>query len=416
MNSSGATAQKSKEEQAADPDRRLWSRFLVAWLTMTAALLLAVGAFNVAVDPFLVFDTPLFAGFNKYKPATEGREILGKPSLLRRAQPHTVLVGTSKVQVGVSPHSTIWTADDEPVFNAGLPGSDAASALAVAQDALAAAPVHRVLIFFEPTNFLEPGTLFAPAKPFRQTGWDHIRDLFNATFTFDALEASIRTVVSQWTDFPRGIGPDGQMYDGLFRGPIVNEGPGAVFGQKTATNAAEIVAVARRLAGKPGAQIAQLEAVRRIIVLCQEKHASLDLALAPVHADELRLIVLSGLWPRYLQMLETLAQTVAEAGNNQVHLWGFTGFNTYSTEPVPPIGQRAPALRWFWETNHFRPEYGELQLETIYRGRQGVGELLLPANIMAIDQAQTAAMERDRAAQPAEWARIAKALANARAP
>ncbi|HEY2050818.1 MAG TPA: hypothetical protein VGH03_15875 [Caulobacteraceae bacterium] len=415
MDAPRADLRNVTEEQAVVSGRNPWLRFLGNWLAVTAVLLLAVGALNVAVDPFFVFGTPLIAGLNQYKPATQGREALAKAALLPRARPHTVLIGTSKVQVGLDPQSTAWVPDDAPVFNAGLPGSTSPSTLATLEDSLTVAPVRRVLVVLEPTNLIEPATPFTPAPPFLHTGWAHVRDLFDAAFTLDALEASFQTLVAQWTAFPSGLRPNGQMYDGHFRGPTLAEGPGVLFGQKAASNATAIANVARQVSAQPNAEIAQLEMVRRLIELCREKGVSVDLALAPVHADYLRLLVLAGLWPRYLHMREVLAQTVADAGDGQVRLWSFTGFNEFSTEPVPPIGQRAPALRCFWEPNHFRPEYGQLLLETIYRGRQGVGVRLEPANVGALNEAQTAAMEHDRAAQPAEWALMAQALAKVQA-
>ena len=404
----------------AEPDlaalkRRSWLRFLRSWLVATAVLLLLVAGLNVAVDPFFLFDSKLIRGFNQFKPATQGRETLAKPALLPRAQPHTVLIGTSKVQVGLDPTSTAWRPEDQPVFNAGVPGSTSAATLVAIEDALAVAPVRRVLVLLELADLLEPATPFAPAGSFRHDGWSWMRDLLDATLTRDAFEASLHTLAEQWTDLPSGLRPNGQMYDGIFRGPTGAEGPGAVFGQKAPLNAERVARLVGRLASQPGAPIAQLDVVRRIVALCREKGVALDLAMAPVHADFLRLVDLAGLWPRYLLVRQELARTVDDAGDHQVRLWNFTGFDAYSTESVPPLGRRAPALRWFWEPNHFRPEYGQLLLEAIYRGRDGVGTLLTSADVVGLNQAQTEAMERDRNGQPGEWARAAQALVAAQA-
>ena len=377
-------------------------------------LLLLVAALNVAVDPFFVFGTPLVHGFNRYKPATQGREALAKSALLPRAQPHTLLVGTSKVQVGLDPASPAWQPEDKPVFNNGLPGSTSPATLATIKDAMAVAPVRRVLVLLEPIDLMKPFIPFVPAEP-RHTSWARLQDLLDATLTRDALQASIDTLAGQWTNLPSGLRPNGQMYDGIFRGPTLAEGPGALFGQKAPQNAQRVEQIARSLEAQPGAAIAQLDMVRQLVALCREKGVALDLALAPVHADLLRLFDLADLWPRYLLMRKDLARTVAEAGGNQVRLWNFTGFDPYSTEPVPPLGRRVPPLRWFWEPNHFRPEYGELLLETIYHGHEGVGTLLTSTDVATLNQAQTTAMEADRAAQPGEWARAAAALAKAQA-
>lgn len=381
------------------------------WLVACCALLLGVAGLNVAVDPFFVFGTPLIAGFNQMKPATQGRESLAKPHLLLRAQPHTLLIGTSKMQVGISPESPAWSTADQPVFNAGNPGSFGPGELQTLRTALAVAPIRRVLVLIDALDFLEPpGQVdHTPPLAFR-TGWPHVHEVLDAALTLDALEASLRTVIEQWTALPSGLRPNGQMYDGFFRGPTAAEGPGTVFGQKMGTNAERVAQIARALRAHPGAGIAQLDTVRDLIEICRERGIALDLAFAPVHADLLRLIELDGLWARYLAARAAVTATVAEAGGGQVPLWDFVGFDRYTTEPVPPAGQHAPALRWFWEPNHFRPAYGELILAAMYRGQSGVGERLTPGNVAASNVAQSAARDEDRQAQPAEWARAEQAL------
>jgi len=401
-------------DQAALPNAS-WLRYLKASSVSTVLLLLLVSGLNIAVDPFFVFTVPLIRGFNYYKPATQGRETLAKSALLPLLQPRTVLIGTSKVQVGLDPDSPVWRDDDKPVFNAGLPGNTSSAMLAVLEEALATAPVRRVLVLLEPIDLMEPSPPLDSTEPFHHTGRARLRGLIDAILTRDALEASFRTLAGQWTDMPSGLRPNGQMYDGNFRGPTAVEGPGALFAQKMQQNAQRVAGMARRLADRPDAEVVQLEAVRRIIYLCFEKNVTLDLAVAPVHADMLRLVDLAGLWPRYIQMREDLARMVEQTGGSRVRLWNFTGFDAYSSEPVPSLDHPASAPRWFWEPNHFRREYGELLLQTIYRARDDVGTQLGASNLNDLDEAQAKTMNKDRAEQPGEWVRAASALAAARA-
>ena len=409
-----STTVPEQPSTATTPDisdrRNPWKRFLFVWLAGTCALMLIVAAINVAVDPFFVFGTPLISGFNKFKPATQGREALAKAALVMGAQPRTLLVGASKVQVGLDPESPIWDSTDRPVFNAGIPGGLSLATLRVLTDVLKVAPVHRVLVVLEFVDMLEPPGVDNSDTPFRTTGWVRAREFVDAALTRDALEASVRTLSDQWTDIPSGLRPNGQMYDGVFRGPTESEGPGAVFGQKMTFNADRVAGMRARLSVKPDVAIAQLDVVRKLIATCRKRDIALDLVLPPVHADFLRLLDLAGLWPRYLTMRTVLADTVAQESGGQVHLWNFMGFDPYSTEPVPLLGQRAPALRWFWEPNHFRPELGQMMLETIYSGRKGVGDLLTPENVAAANDRQTEELNRDKADQPNEWARAERAL------
>jgi hypothetical protein len=413
-----STSTKSASNLEGVPEievgERRWSRFLRIWLIGILIIGLAVAALNIVVDPFYLFDMPRIGNFNKFKPATQGREILAKSALLKRAEPRTLLVGASKVQVGLDPNSRVWSPVDKPVFNLGIPGSFSPETLRILQDALGAvSTVRRVLIFVEFIDLLEPASPTGVTTPFLKTGWAEARDLADATLTRDALEASIQTITNQWSNFPSGLKPNGQMYDGIFREPTEAEGPGVVFGQKMTSNADRVVAIRAHLKKNQAADFAQLDTVRTIIKLCLERGIALDFALPPVHAELLRLLDLAGLWPRYLAMRDALSSTVADAGGGKVKLWSFMGFDEYSTERVPGLNIRTAALQWFWEPNHFRPELGELVLQTIYNGRSGIGVLLTPQLDTPDNQAQTEALERDRQAQPGEWARANIALVSA---
>ena len=76
----------------------------------------------IAVDPYYVFGSPNWRGFNDVRPYYEPHVLVAKPYQVRRQQPSAVALGSSRVEVGIDPRHGGWT--DTNVFNFALPSSN----------------------------------------------------------------------------------------------------------------------------------------------------------------------------------------------------------------------------------------------------------------------------------------------------
>ena len=82
-----------------------------------------------------------------------------------------------------------------------------------------------------------------------------------------------------------------------------------------------------------------------------------------------------------------LAQLVADAHSDSITAWDFVEYAPYTTETVPPQGDRVTRLRWFWEPVHFQRALGEIMLQRVFRGTPAdFGALLMPATVDARNQ------------------------------
>ena len=81
-----------------------------------------LAAFVIAVDPYYVFGSPKWRGFNAVRPYYEPHVLVAKPYQVRRQQPSAVALGSSRVEVGIDPRHGGWT--DTNVFNFALPSSN----------------------------------------------------------------------------------------------------------------------------------------------------------------------------------------------------------------------------------------------------------------------------------------------------
>ena len=94
--------------------------FALAAFAILPPLLLAL--FIVAVDPYYVFGSPSWKGFNAVRPYYEPHVLVAKPYQVRRQRPTAVALGSSRAEVGIDPRHPGWI--DHNVFNFALPSSN----------------------------------------------------------------------------------------------------------------------------------------------------------------------------------------------------------------------------------------------------------------------------------------------------
>lgn len=399
----------TKEPDAAVPNCR---RFCITWFFGVVLLVAVIGAFNALVDPFQVIGTPRFAGLNAAKPEAIWHTQLAKDYLIGRVRPAGLLLGTSKVDLGLDPKSRFWPEDARPAFNYGVPGTDIRGNLANLRRAVALGTVRRALVVLEFEDFMMPPSAdkaAAPA-PTAKKPLQRLHDIALATLSIDALRASIMTVIAQQQTDPIDLSPDGATNDQGFRKQVRVDGYETLFLQKDTETGARLAQFAAALRARPDAGLANLDQVAEIIALCRQHGIALDFALPPTHADLLVQIDRAGLWSRYQSVKAALTRLIAAKGGDQVRLWDFSGFDAVSTEPVPTTAEAKADTRWFWEPNHFKRAVGERMLAAIYGGVAGFGVRLTPQMIDAHLAEETAARDAWMAGDSGRWReRLARA-------
>src|SRR4051812_44490098 len=108
------------------------------WLFSTALVGGAmVALLNYLVDPYLVFGRPRVGGINDIKPAVDKHEPMMKAYQASRAQARTVILGGSRVAIGLDPDAPVWPTQMRPVYNLGVAGADLADGVALLRVVLA---------------------------------------------------------------------------------------------------------------------------------------------------------------------------------------------------------------------------------------------------------------------------------------
>ena len=389
------------------------TRFIATVLGTALVAALAASAFNFAVDPYLLFDRPPVPGFNATKPAAETRERMMKAYQATRLEPRTVIVGSSRTDIGLDPASPSWPQSMRPVYNFSMVGSGIGEQGRSLEALLAAtrnksAPAT-IIVGLDFESFLDrPRTdqTTAPKPPDEQAErlaalarWNGsipptriLLDYAGGLLTIDALKDSAATFAANRARAGPGLASNGKLSDARLRNWTETEGAAALFRQKHHTIIKQYRYPRKMLADTPDGPMRELTDVQALIDLARSHRMKLVLAVQPAHPEHLELLDAMGYWPDYERWKRDLTRSVDEArrAGTDVSLWDFGGYDDVVQEPVPSEG----AMQWFWDPVHYTTALGNEVLNALYGApsRFPAGVYLTPDSI----EGRLASIRRDR--------------------
>ncbi|MGE5545653.1 MAG: hypothetical protein ACM33T_02050 [Solirubrobacterales bacterium] len=340
-------------------------RFIGTFFAGLAGMVVLGAGINLAVDPYGVFGTPLVEGFNREKPQGEAQPYLAKTYLVERAQPKTLLVGNSRIQSGLDPESEAWPADARPVFNFGIGGANLYANYRLLQHSLAVSTPSLVVIGLAVEDTLDVARttedyqprlrVDAGGGPNRELWRARAQDAAFALLSLTALGDSLITVWQQGRPGVSKMTPLGFNDGGGMTAAAEAEGYHSLFKAKERKKAE----VALRWARHPGYD---LKPLRDMIRLSLDHGARVVVFLSPGHVGELEIYRRNGLTDAHLHWKDEVTAMVKQFADDgaKVALWDFGGVSRYTSETVPPVGDRRTPMAWFWEINHFKPALGRL--------------------------------------------------------
>lgn len=352
-------------------------RFLLWVLGFLALFGLLVAAANIAIDPYMLFDRPRVTGFNAVKPAVETREAMMKTHQAARVAPKTVILGSSRSDIGLDPASAAWPATTQPVYNLSTVGADLATNLVFLQRLLAngrAQPKTVVVgldfesFLLEPLNTADPGPPAPPAGADAGGPFSGARDYLASTLTLDALEDSVSTL---WTN-RRGLmtldmQADGRLTEGHLRRWTAADGVALLFEQKNRLTVRRYQKPRHVLSHDPSVPVRDFAGLDALVTLAQARNFELVLLVQPAHASRLEMLDAMGYWPDYELWKRELARWGAQMRERgaRVTVWDFGGFESTTTEAVPAPGDKQTRLKWFWDPVHYSTALGEVLVSTL---------------------------------------------------
>jgi hypothetical protein len=348
---------------------RRYSIWLFLW---TAACSLTIGAFNFFVDPYGIFDTPRIEGVNAIKSRAGQREGLVKKYRIYSLRPNAIILGNSRAQVGFDPLHRAWPSDARPVLNLAVPGAGPQTARDLLGHATTAGALNLIVIGVDFVDF----RLHSSAPP--QAYVSHavqppdlrtrLQDYVSVTMSLDALVDSLLTVQAQGEPYRTSLTPEGfnPMLD--YIGHAKREGYAALFAQRDAENAKSYLKGGNRVIHPATGTSPEFEAIRDMLRQARRSRARVHLVIYPYHAHILELFDLAGLWGPFEDWKRELVRLVESEGRQSgstISLWDFSGYNAFTSEAVPEVGDTHNIMQWYWEAGHFKKELGDIVLDRI---------------------------------------------------
>ena len=346
------------------PEASCYLRQLAA--CVVAVVLLIVG-FMVLVDPYRAFDAPAIDGFNAIKPRGSQQNTLSKSRILARWQARTVLLGNSRVEVGLDPQSTLWPAALRPVVNAAQAGTGPDAQLCRLREAIAAGKPDLVVLGIDFTDFLAANRPAEAAEASRDATCDNSALLWRSLFSINGIIDAVLTVVEQDRLTGATVDADGFSPGRHYLTHVSRIGYAGLFQQKLAEDRRKLANKSAPDAARAASQ-ARLEELRAILRLARAEGITLVLYVHPFHETYLDLLRELGLWDGFeawKQQVQAMVEAVnrAATGNGTLRLIELGGSDEPTLEPVSAKGD--VHMRWYWEAGHYKSALGDRIIDAV---------------------------------------------------
>ena len=377
-------------------------RYLKIFTAGIVLMISTAGITNLVIDPYGLFSLINIPGVNSEKPELGKHARMVKAHAVRIIEPGGLVLGSSRAEYGLDPDHPGWDPAADPVYNLALPSGSIYEALRYLQHAQAQNPLKQVVLALDLFMFnviWQTEADFAEARLDMHdaigpgSGW--IRDLATALFSIDALRASITTIRSQGGTTHTPYLENGARHATRNWKNIKRKG-----GHHKAFVANETYSLSApdgwrwfSPGWENGQTAAPLKTFEQILEFCRNNNIELYIIISPVHARKLEVLWQYGLWETFEQWKRNLtailaADAAAHPRSQPFPLRDFSGYNSVTTETVPPAGDTVTQMQWFWEGSHYKKKTGDLMLDVIFnlehtdrRTPDDFGSLLTPGNL-----------------------------------
>lgn len=387
---------------AAARDELSFARYTQWSCAIVATCSLLVILFVAFVDPYQLFRLVDVEGFNRIKPLPEQYREQIKLAQAKTLRPNALLLGNSRIEVGLDPASPQLSSHGYSAYNLALAGTT----LAVAQrmyDRVRSetSPPAMAVIGVEFLDFLVSPSAVAGA-PEKPAGWRYsLQWRFDTLFSMKSLSDAWRTLHLQTASDPEIMTLQGQTPLHEYNAYARREGYHLIFQQRAQENAKNLVRKPHNLYGADGSS-ASINRLREMLTTMAQDGTEVNLVIYPYHAQLMAMFEEAGLQASMEQWKNLLVREIEKVQNRQpsarIKLWDFSGFSSVQCEPIPAPGDTHSTTRFYWEAGHFKPSVGTLIQQRILGGTEPFGVALTAANLVqnqqriGVERAQCAAI------------------------
>ena len=355
--------------------------YLIHTAFYTLALIGLVVIINYVADPYGITGMPRIPHLNAHKVDIDGHVRLMKKYNPLKKQHNALVVGNTRVEIGINPEHRCFRNAGMKLYNFGIPGAPAHTQWLYALNLIYQQPIETVFLGLDLTDFIwtkkdnrfDDPSLSAYAIPglkyagSGEPGPGYFRarvlDYFRALFSLESLLASVKTLALQDSAAPdrddAGFNP-ARDYAEIVR----VEGTRALFDQKMA-DLVEHFSTRWYLSDDNGRLDPSIDDLGIFLDIATERHIKVFLFINPLHESYWNVLRSKGLMPLHKEWMKALRKLVRSYSPEAVTLWDFSVDSPFIHEKIPAAGQKAGPLQWFWEPSFYRSQLGDLMIEAM---------------------------------------------------
>lgn len=331
--------------------------FNLVLLGVVASSSSLIAAFNAAIDPFGVMNTPVVRGVNQSKPETVDNTRLYKAVDLTRQNTKTIFLGASRVETALNPKHPALAAY-QPVYNLAMPSATFYEQRRYLEHALATQKNLEVVI-------LGIDLWLLPHRYLTKSGFEEARLGKNSLRFSEALKINLSwdTFNKSWETLDKNIRAPESIY--YYANGVRDVG--YLKNIKFTSWLGSIV-------NNPRDSISPvaLENLRKIRDICKKNGLELKALITPAHVTHFEGMYMGG------------GEKAIEQGKREIvkilPVWDFSGYNSITTEPI------TSEMTKYRDSSHFTMKVGDLILNRILQYREqeipeNFGILITPDNI-----------------------------------
>jgi len=354
-------------------------KYITLYFTSFVILLSSIAAFNWFIDPFAMYWSPRVSFLNQIKPESGTRTRITKAYQIKNIDPEILIVGNSRVEMGLSPKSHIF--QSQTVYNQGMPGSHLVMQTDFAIDAIKQSQnIKHLLIGVDFLDFLVTKEQLShknnlldrnikASYRFRLESFDaevkhakisRLKEKLSLIFSLDAFSASVSTIIKQ-NSLASSIDELGFNSAQSYVQIMKTEGIKPLFTQKLQEISTRLEAPLFITSPKQSFYSPRFKHLTSLIDEAKNKNIKITLFINPYHYSYLHSLAEQDQWSNFLTWKKQLASFIYQTSYSNMTLWDFSGFNKIINEKVPLASPKS-AMSWFWEPAHYRKELGDKML------------------------------------------------------
>jgi len=356
-------------------------RYSTAFFLTAGLGLAAVGAFNILVDPDHLFRLAEIPGFNAEKPLIDRHGMRKAKAVdLATLRYDTLLLGTSRTLGGLDPEHPDFgdasgnSGSDRTAYNAALSATNFYETLQVYQFArqqLAQRDqrLKHVIIELDFTGFSDWGTTNADFDDSRFSGQNSLPRDVQRSLSFGKLKDTLSTIQFNRSGQPGQYSDRGfrrfRVYGAADAGQGPTESPALDHRALFTWTTQEFI----RSHNREHDSRDRLALLQQLLDQAQQDGTQVTLFVSPLHAHLLEGLHRVNQYDDFEQWKrDVVALVESTAQSEPVEIWDFSGYNSITTETIPPEGS-GQQMQWYAESSHYTQPLGNIMLEQMLTGQ-----------------------------------------------